>query len=156
MSKRKPRASKHGHGSRIAAKGQRAFRAIGSPKDSVSRSVGAGPTEPSPEHYSNLEPDALVGEHAEPLTKNPEAAFQRDSKMEDDSKKGIDFLSSANVNVQIYHAQLLLAQANMQFAFEFAQRLAAIRSPVQFPSVITEFTSRRIAMFQKHGTERPH
>ena len=45
------------------------------------------------------------------------------------------------------------AQANMQLAFEFAQRLAAIRSSVQFPSVITEFTSRRIAMFQKHSTE---
>ena len=74
--------------------------------------------------------------------------------MEDDSKKGIDFLSSANTNVQIYQAKLLeVAQANMQFAIEFAQRLAAIRSLVQFPSVITEFTGRRIAMFQKHSTE---
>jgi hypothetical protein len=46
-----------------------------------------------------------------------------------------------------------MAQANMQFAFEFAQRLATIRSPVEFPSVIAEFTSKRIAMFRKHSTE---
>jgi hypothetical protein len=41
----------------------------------------------------------------------------------------------------------------MQFAFEFAQGLATIRSPVEFPSVIAEFTSKRIAMFRKHSTE---
>jgi hypothetical protein len=73
---------------------------------------------------------------------------------ENDSEKGIDFLSSANANVRAYQAKLPeMAQANMQFAFEFAQRLAAIRSPVEFPSVIAEFTSKRIAMFRKHSTE---
>jgi hypothetical protein len=41
----------------------------------------------------------------------------------------------------------------MQFSFEFAQRLATIRSPLEFPSVIAEFTSKRIAMFRKHSTE---
>jgi hypothetical protein len=36
--------------------------------------------------------------------------------------------------VRAYQAKLLeMAQANMQFAFEFAQRLATIRSPVEFP-----------------------
>jgi hypothetical protein len=158
MSKRKPAiASKHAHSSRIVTKAQRASQAImRSPKDSVSRSIGAGSPERSQEHHSNLEPDALVTEHAEPLIKSPETAFQGDPKqvMEDGSKKGIDFLSSANANVQIYQAKLLeVAQANMQFTFEFAQRLAAIRSPAQFPSVIAEFTSRRIAMFRKHSTE---
>ena len=73
---------------------------------------------------------------------------------ENDLKKGIDFLSSANANVRAYQAKLLeMAQANMQFAFEFAQRLAAIRSPIEFPSVIAEFTSKQIAMFRKHSTE---
>jgi hypothetical protein len=51
------------------------------------------------------------------------------------------------------HYLLEMAQANMQFAFEFAQRLATIRSPAEFPSVIAEFTSRRVAMFQKHSAE---
>lgn len=87
---------------------------------------------------------------------HPETALQDDSKQvtENDSRKGIDFLSSANANVRSYQAKVLqMAQANMQFAFEFGQRLAAIRSPVEFPSVIAEFTSRRIAMFRKHSTE---
>jgi hypothetical protein len=46
-----------------------------------------------------------------------------------------------------------MAQANMQFAFEFAQRLATVRSPVDILRVIEEFTSKRIAMFQKHSKE---
>ena len=46
-----------------------------------------------------------------------------------------------------------MAQANMTFAFEFSQRLATIRSPVEFLTVIAEFTSKRIAMFRKHSTE---
>jgi hypothetical protein len=78
-------------------------------------------------------------------------AFQGDSKQmtENDSKKGIDFLSSANANVRAYQAKLLeIAQTNMQFAFEFAQRLATIRSPAEILSVIAEFTSKRIAMLQ--------
>jgi hypothetical protein len=41
----------------------------------------------------------------------------------------------------------------MQFAFEFAHRLTTIRSPVEFLSVIAEFTSKRIAMFRKHSIE---
>ena len=42
---------------------------------------------------------------------------------------------------------------NMQFAFDFAQKPATIRSPVEFLSVIAEFTSKRIAMFQKFSIE---
>jgi hypothetical protein len=158
MSKRKPAiASKHAHSSRIVTKAQRASQAIvRSPKDTESRSVGASSTEPPPEHHSNLEPDALVTEHVEPLIESREtASFLGDPKqIKDDSEKESDFLSSANANVQNYQAKLLeVAQANMQFTFEFAQRLAAIRSPTQFPSIIAEFTSRRIAMFRKHSTE---
>jgi hypothetical protein len=69
------------------------------------------------------------------------------------SKKGIDF-SSATANVRAFQAKLLeIAQANMQFVLEFAQRLATIRTPVELPSVIAEFTGKRIAMFRKHSTE---
>jgi hypothetical protein len=46
-----------------------------------------------------------------------------------------------------------MAQANVQFSFEFAQRLAAARSPVEFTGVIAEFTSKRIAIFGKHSIE---
>ena len=67
--------------------------------------------------------------------------------------KGVN-LSSATANVRTYQAKLLeMAQADMQFSFEFAQRLAAIRSPVEFLNVIAEFTSKRISMFRKYSQE---
>jgi hypothetical protein len=158
MSKRKPAiASKHAHSPRIAAKAQRASQAIvRSPKDGVSRSVGAGSTEPSREPFNYLEQDARFAEQAEPLVNNPEMTVQNDPKqmMGDGLKTGVDFISSANANVRAYQAKLLeVAQANMQFAFEFAQTLAAIRSPAEFPRVIAEFTGKRIALFRKHSTE---
>jgi hypothetical protein len=41
--------------------------------------------------------------------------------------------TSAAANMQVYQAKLLeMAQANMQFAFEFGPRLATIRSPFEF------------------------
>ena len=46
-----------------------------------------------------------------------------------------------------------MAQANMTFAFEFSLRLATIRSPVEFPTIIAEFTTKRIAMFGKYTKE---
>jgi phasin protein len=158
MSKRKPAiASKHTHSPRIAAKAQRASQAIArSPKDSVSRSVGAGSTEPSPEPHNNLEQDVVLAEHGAPLIKNPEVTVQNDPKqmMEDASKTGVDFLSSASANVRAYQAKLLeVAQANMQLVFEFTQTLASIRSPAEFPRIVAEFTSKRIALFRKHSTE---
>jgi hypothetical protein len=64
-----------------------------------------------------------------------------------------DFSSAAG-NVWAYQAKLLeMAQANMQFAFEFPQRLATIRSPGEFFSVIAEFTDKRIVMSQKYSRE---
>jgi hypothetical protein len=151
MSKRKPAtASKHAHSPKIAAKAQRAAQAIvRSPKNRRLRSVGAGPTESPPKRHNVSPQEAL-------LVENPATALQDDCKQtmtDNDSKKGTNF-SSATANVRAYQATLLeMAQANMQFAFEFAQGLATIRSPVEFPSVIAEFTSKRIAMFRKHSTE---
>ena len=152
MNKRKPAtASKHAHSPKIAAKAQRAAQAIvRSPKDRRLRAVGAGPTESPPKRYSDAPQEAI-------LVENPVTALQDDCKQtmadNDGSKKGFDF-SSATANVRAYQAKLLeMAQANMQFALEFAQRLATIRSPVEFLSVNTEFTSRRIDMFRKHWKE---
>jgi hypothetical protein len=163
MSKRKSAtASKHAHSPRITAKAQRAAQAIvRSPKNSNLRSGGAGSTKRPPKRHEESQdallveyPELLV-EYPELLVENPETALQDDSKQttDNDSKKGTNF-SLANANVRVYQAKLLeMAQANMQFAFEFAQRLATIKSPVEFPSVIAEFTSKRIAMFRKHSTE---
>jgi hypothetical protein len=163
MSKRKPAiASKHANSPRIAAKAQRAAQAIvRSPKNSTLRSGGAGSPEPPPKRHRDsqdallVENPELLAENPELLVNNPESALQDDSKQTTDnnSKKGTN-LSLANPNVRAYQARLLeMAQANMQSAFEFAQRLATIRSPVEFPSVIAEFTSKRIAMFRKHSME---
>jgi hypothetical protein len=164
MSKRKAvMASKHAHRPRIAAKAQRAAQAIvRSPKNSVPRSVAAGSTEPPPKHHNESQQDALliespellVEDNPELLVENPETALQdHATPMTDNSNKGINF-SLTNADVRAYQVKLLeMAQANMQFAFEFAQRLTTIRSPIEFPSVIAEFTSKRIAMFQKHSTE---
>jgi hypothetical protein len=91
-----------------------------------------------------------------PLVEKPATALRDECKQtmtDNHSKKGTNF-SLANANMRAYQAKLLeIAQANMQFAFEFAQRLATIRSPVEFPSVIAEFTSRQMTMFRKHSTE---
>jgi hypothetical protein len=150
MSKRKPvTASKQAHRPKIAAKAQQAAQEIvRSPKDRHLRSVRAGPTEPPSKHDNDSSQEAL-------LVENPATPVEDDSKLtmtDNDSKKGTNI--SATANVRAYQAKLLeMAQANMQFSFEFAQRLAMIRSPLEFPSVIAEFTSRRIAMFRKHSTE---
>ena len=61
----------------------------------------------------------------------------------------VDFLSIAKQSNQTNE----MAQANMTFAFEFSQRLAAIRSPLEFLNVIAEFTSKRIAMLGKYSKE---
>ena len=144
MSKTKPAtASKHNRSSKIATKAQRVAQAIvSSPKDSHLRSVGAGLTESPPERSN--EQEAL-------LVENPATTFQDDGN--NNSTNGFDF-SSATANLRAYQAKLLeMAQANMQFAFEFAMRLATIRSPVEFLSVTAEFTSKRSAMFRKYSNE---
>jgi hypothetical protein len=151
MSKRKPaRAAKHARSPKIAAKAQRAAQAIvRSPRDSRVRSAGAGLNESPPKRPENSQQEALLVEY-------PVTALQDDSEQtmtDSDSKKSTNF-SLATANVGAYQAKLMeMAQANMQFAFEFAQRLAAIRSPVEFPNVIAELTSKRIAMFRKYSKE---
>ena len=151
MSKRKPAtASKHARSPKIAAKAQRATQAVvRSPKDSRLRSVAAGSTEFPPRRHNDSKQEA-------PFVENPATALQDDCKQtmtDNDSKKGFDF-SSATANVRAYQAKLLeMAQANMQLAFEFAQRLGTIRSPVEILSVIAEFTNKRITMFQKYSVE---
>lgn len=88
------------------------------------------------------------------LGENLMAAFQADNKqpMKDIvSSKGFD-LSAAKVRA--YQAKLAgVAQDNVQLALEYGQRLATIRSPVEIITVIVEFTSKRITLFQRHLKE---
>ena len=151
MSKRKrTTASKHARSPKIAAKAQRATQAIvRSPKVRL-RPVAEGSAESSPDRHNERKPVAPL------VIENPVTALQEDFKqtMTDKSlSKGFD-LSSATANLRAYQAKLLeTAQANMTFAFEFSQRLATIRSPIEFLNVIAEFTSKRIAMFGKYSKE---
>ena len=147
MIKRKTESpSKHARSPKITAKAQRANQVIvRSPKEGRLRSVAAGPTESPPKRKQ----EASLGD-------NPMTAFQDDNKqtMKDIvSSKGFDF-SSATANVRAYQVKLMeMTQADMQVAFEFAQRLATIGSPLEFPSVIAEFTTKRISMFRKYSKE---
>jgi hypothetical protein len=136
MSKRKPAAVSKPVRPKIAAKAQRAKQAVvKSPKGSGKlRSVTAAFPESPPERLDYVAP--AVSSEATAVEFKSNAAL-----------KGFDF-SSASAN---YVNLLDMAQANLQFTLEFAQRFAAIRSPVEFRSVIAEFTSKRIAMFQKYS-----
>ena len=147
MTKRKTRSpSQQVRRPKTAVKAQRANQAVvRSPKEGRLRLVAGGSTESPPKR----EQEASFGD-------NPMTAVQDDNKqtMKDIvSSKGFDF-SSATANVRAYQAKLAeVTQANVQFAFEYAQRLATIRSPVEILNVIVEFTSKRMAMFQKHLIE---
>jgi hypothetical protein len=155
MSRRKlATKSKHSRGPKIAAKAQRVAQAVvRSPKANRRLpAVGAASTESHPERHN--EEEALVGD---PMTVFHEARLEPATAIQDEPNnvptKGSDF-SSATANVRAFQAKLLeVAQANMQFGFEFAQRLATIKSPVEFLSVTAEFTSKRSAMFLKHSKE---
>ena len=157
MSKRKPATASKRARPEKAAKAQRANQAIvRSPKVRL-RAVATG-AEPFPKRHSDSKPMASppVRPVAPPAIENPVTAIQEEFKKTmsvNSLSKGFD-LSAATANVRAYQAKLLeMAQANMKFAFEFSQRLATIRSPLEFLNVITEFTSKRIAMFGKYSKE---
>jgi len=148
MSKRKSSTgSKRARGPKIATRAQRTKQAIiRSPKDDPLRSVAAGSIESPPKLHGDSKQEA-------PIVENRAAAFQDDLSQMNGSKKGFDF-SLATANVPAYQAKLLeMTQANMRFAFEFAQRLAAIRSPFEILPVIAEFTTKRVDMFRKYSKE---
>jgi Phasin protein len=155
MSRRKlATKSKHSRGPKIAAKAQRVADAVvRSPKDKRRLpSVGVASTESRPERHN--EDEALVGD---PMTAFHEPRLEPARALQDEPNNhptnGSDFFS-ATAKVPAFQAKLLeVAQANMQFCFEYVQRLATIKSPVEFLSVIAEFTRKRSAMFLRHSKE---
>jgi len=149
MSKRKPAtASKRARNPKKAARAQRSKQAIvRSPKDNFPPSVAAVSIEPPLKLHDDSKQEA-------PIVENGVGALQDDltRKMRDSNQTRGFALATANT--QAYQAKLLeIAQANVQFAFEFGLRLATIRSATEFFAVIAEFTSRRVDMFGQHSRE---
>jgi hypothetical protein len=151
MRKRKPAtALKHISKPKIVTKAQRAKQAVvRSPKNSDLRSATESSIKSRPDRHNDSSQRAS-------LILSPATLTHDDSKQKTtvtDSKT--EFVrSSATANAGTYQAKLLeIAQANMQFALEFSQKFATIKSPVEFLRVMEEFTSKRIAMFRKHSKE---
>ena len=152
MSKRKPPTSENASNPKTTTKAQRAAQAVvRSPTNSDLPSAAAGST-----GSVTVDQTHNHSEHEAPLEENLSMvpADDREPRMKDsNSRKGFYF-SSILANVQVYQAKLLeMAQANMQFALEFAQRLATIRSPIEFVNVNAEFAGKRITLFGEHLKE---
>jgi len=149
MTKRKPATgSKRVRNPKKAAQAQQnKHDVVRSPKDNLPSSVAAASIESPLELHDDPQQDAPVIETRVDSLPPDLSQRMRDS----DPAKG---LALATVNVPAYQAKLLeIAQANWQFAFEFGLRLATTRSPTEFFTVITEFTSRQIDMFGQHAKE---
>ena len=149
MNKRKPAtAPKRARNPKMAMRAQRNKQNIvRSPKENLLRSVAA----------VSIEPPLKL--HDDPRHEVPIIESRVDALPDDLSQRMIDSdpmkgAALATANMQAYQAKLLeIAQANVQFAFDFGLRLAAIRSPAEFSAVITEFTRRRVDMFGQHSKE---
>jgi Phasin protein len=149
MSKRKlATASKRARNPKMAARAQRNKQAIvRSPKENFLRSVAAVSIEPPLKLHDDPKHEVPIIETR--VDALPDDLSQR--MTDSDPMKGF---ALATANMQAYQAKLFeIAQANVQFAFEFGLRLATIRSPTEFFGVITEFTSRRVDMFGQHSKE---
>jgi hypothetical protein len=109
-----------------------------------------GPQPPAASSFATKDADLRV-----PVLEGAESGFPAESKQATRGDASMELDSfSATASVRTYQAKLLeMAQANVHFAFEFAQRLASIRSPIEFPSVIAEFTCKRIDFFKKYSKE---
>jgi hypothetical protein len=145
MTKRKATtASKPARNRKITAKAQRANSAIiRSPKPSRLHSIAAESIKSSPKDHNGAKREPANIEIAATASRSP-------VEQKPELKKGFAPAATA----QAYQAKLLeIAQANMQFALEFAHRIAAVRSPVQFLNVIEELTTKRIAMFHKYSSQ---
>ena len=149
MSKRKAAtAAKRARNPKMAARAQRNKQAIvRSPKENPLHSAAADSVDSPPELHDDPK-------HQVPMIETEADALgdDRSQRMTDsDPTKGF---ALATANMQAHQAKLLeIAGTNAQFAFEFSLRLATIRSPTEFFSVITEFTSRRVDMFAQHSKE---
>lgn len=149
MSKRKPTpASKRARNPKMAARAQRNKQPIvRSPKENPPRSVAAASIEPPLKFQDDPK-------HEVPIIEPRVDALPDDLSQRMIVSDPMKSFALATANTQAYQAKLLeVAQANVQFSFDFGLRLATIRSPTEFFAVITEFTSRRLDMFGQHSKE---
>jgi hypothetical protein len=154
MSKRKPAKSKQPR-SKVAAKAQRARQAVvRSPKPRHVRPVATASNESLPKLLGDPTPEAPVLES--PLValvgvENPAIASGNEGQRtmrDNDLTRAFD-VSSAPTTIWAYQRKLPeIAQANLQLAFEFIQRLASVKSPFEIPRVVAELTTKQLAMFQ--------
>jgi len=158
MSSRKPATAPKRARPKVAARAHRNKQAfIRSP--SPLQPVAAVSAEPPIEFHDDSKQETPILDNrarAAALEAVLQTALQNDfgqQTRDNDPKKGFDF-SLPMANMQAYQAKLLEAtQANMQFGFEFIQRLATIKSPFEFWAVIAEFTGRRVFMIGKYSKE---
>jgi hypothetical protein len=149
MSKRKlATASKGARHSKMATRAQRNKQAIvRSQKDSFLRSVAPLSVEPPARLHEDSRQEASVVE-------NGLGASQDDLNHKIGKSDPVKGVALGIANLPALQQKLLeIAQANVQFGFEFALRLATIRSPTEVFAVAAEFTSRRIGMFGQQSKE---
>jgi len=129
---------------------------VQSPK--VVRPAAAASLEPPVESHAELKQTTSTIENRAlaPVSETIEQAplpNGMSQKLNDNDPKQVVF-SSGMPRTVAYRAKLLeAAQADMQFAFELVQRLATIKSPLEYWAVVAEFTGRRIIMIGKHSKE---
>lgn len=144
MSKRKAaKASKQ-----VTTKAQRASEAVvRGPKPRHSRSAAPASAELFPKLHSM--PEAAVLERPATVSQGPTTPSQDNGQH---TMKNSDVRTTLNVlsvmaNVGAYQRKLPeISQAYMQLTFEFAQRLARIKSPFEIPSVLAELATRQLAI----------
>jgi hypothetical protein len=144
--------SKRKHLKKATAKAQRASQAVvRSPRPKHVRLVAAASNEspPKPRHEDSAPNESMT---AAPAVERRTIATQDDGQRtisDDDFAKAFDVFPGA-ANLAAYRPTKLpdLAQANMQLAFEFAQRLAQMKSPLELPTMFSELMIKQFAMFQ--------
>ena len=169
MSKRSPATASKRARTKTAAKALRAKPAVvKSPKLAAEHVAEATPPKSARRSQASSKPAERVANPSAPLqaaprveipqaafraavrAENPAAALHYERKASANSASNTFDFWPATANLQACQARFLdMALANMQFAFEFTQRLAAIRSPLDIFGVTAEFTGKRIALLQK-------
>jgi len=153
MSKRKTaRASKQAR-SKVATKAQRASEAVvRSPKPRHLRSVAPASGDSSPKVHSRMSAAVLEDPKiAIAAPEKPKIASQDDSQRtmsQNDITKAWNVFSPT-ANIGGYQTMLSeTAAAYMKLAFESAQRLAQIKSPLEIPGLFAEIAMKQLAIFQ--------
>jgi hypothetical protein len=76
------------------------------------------------------------------------------SEVEEVESAARETANAVKSTVEAYQAKLIdIAKENMQFAFDFGQALVAVKTPVEFADVTTQYSKRQFDMFQEQTRE---